>query len=827
MKPASTALLCAFCLCDCLAREKPVPTLDEPLAEGQVRAGVITRASELLQGVGARGAVGDFKLYNRRVAFIVQAADTARLWGPYGGGLLDAARLAPGTATGIDRMNEVIPVVATSTLLVRALRPTSARLVADGSQGGPAVLRIEAVDDAFPIFDAGADPIQIPNVHAQAVTEYVLEPEAEVLRMRTTLANLGDVRRDIDIGDGVMLGDGAALLAPGIGQQSSDLYGHADIPLLLGAFPGEVSYAWAAVGGPLRVPLATDEVLPVYSGRFSLFPGQSATVERILAVGSGDAEDARRIALTALGQAPSAVLRGIALDPTGAPISQASITVSRAGKPLTALTTDADGRFSALLDPGSVDIVAEAPGRAAVSMSRSVPGPDLSIALGFASGIRLTVLGEGLDGSALGFVPARVRIDPGGGLFYPLPEETQIPLTPGTYHVTVSRGMEFEPALEDVTVAAGEWPALAVTLRRAIDVSGFLAADFHIHAAPSIDSELALEDRVRSCAGEGLAFAVATDHDVITDYRPTIEALGLGRFIGAAPGTETSPLYGHVNGFPLRAGGPYWTVRWWRYDAKGTYAGMIPPTEVFSGLRALGARVVQLNHARSTTSIAGIMNYVAYDPARGFASVDPAVLSRDFDAYEVMNSHRTEAYDAQVTDWYSFIRQGHRVVATGTSDSHGASAACGFPRTYVQVGDDPSLVTGDSVADALLAQRAIAAAGAFVTLRVGEHGFGEIVPAPGGDALVRVQVQGASFVGPLRLSLRVNGAEVTSRDLAAEGRVRFDEDLPVHVDADAFVSVLVTGDTPMLPVHNATPYTVTNPIYLDADGDGRFTPPGP
>ena len=57
---------------------------------------------------------------------------------------------------------------------------------------------------------------------------------------------------------------------------------------------------------------------------------------------------------------------------------------------------------------------------------------------------------------------------------------------------------------------------------RAYDSPGWVAGDFHIHAAPSTDSGLPIDKRVFSCAAEGLEVAVATDHNYVTDYAPVI-----------------------------------------------------------------------------------------------------------------------------------------------------------------------------------------------------------------------------------------------------------------------------------------------------------------
>ena len=66
----------------------------------------------------------------------------------------------------------------------------------------------------------------------------------------------------------------------------------------------------------------------------------------------------------------------------------------------------------------------------------------------------------------------------------------------------------------------------------------------------------------------------------------------------------------------------------------------------------------------------------------------------------------------------------------------------------------------------------------------------------------------------------------------ARSSLRFKGSVELRVDRDAYVVVVVRGDAPLGPVVPAdegqtapVPLAIANPIYLDRDGDGRFTPP--
>ena len=146
-----------------------------------------------------------------------------------------------------------------------------------------------------------------------------------------------------------------------------------------------------------------------------------------------------------------------------------------------------------------------------------------------------------------------------------------VEIEPGRYEIIVSRG--FERAIhrvEDVTLKSGQLFTLNASIPKEVDTGGWQVGDFHLHALPSFDSGMPLDKRVATAVVEGLDLAVATDHDVLTDYQPHIHAAMLDPYLGTAVGTEVSTLeLGHFIGFPLEYdelkvpdhGNPDWTCR--------------------------------------------------------------------------------------------------------------------------------------------------------------------------------------------------------------------------------------------------------------------------
>ena len=170
---------------------------------------------------------------------------------------------------------------------------------------------------------------------------------------------------------------------------------------------------------------------------------------------------------------------------------------------------------------------------------------------------------------------------------------------PGDWLVYTSRGSEYSLNIAAVSVAAGATVDVVSKLRRVVDTTNYISGDFHLHASPSLDSDLDLHDRVRSVVGEGVELLVATDHNFITDYAPYLSDLGLEAWANTMIGIELTTLEsGHFNGFPIR--------RDISSVTRGSFEwSLLPPDDVFGAMRALGSlgkenTIVQINHPRDT-----------------------------------------------------------------------------------------------------------------------------------------------------------------------------------------------------------------------------------
>lgn len=123
---------------------------------------------------------------------------------------------------------------------------------------------------------------------------------------------------------------------------------------------------------------------------------------------------------------------------------------------------------------------------------------------------------------------------------------------PGEYDLLFTRGPRSHLHRERVVLEEGVSTLVEARLVRAIDEDAWIAADFHVHAAPSLDSSLSLEHRAETFLVDDMDFLSASDHDILTDYAPVLEDMGIADQLGTQIGVEVSSQeLGHFIGWPL------------------------------------------------------------------------------------------------------------------------------------------------------------------------------------------------------------------------------------------------------------------------------------
>lgn len=416
---------------------------------------------------------------------------------------------------------------------------------------------------------------------------------------------------------------------------------------------------------------------------------------------------------------------------------------------------------------------------------------------------------------------------PAGGLEAVLPA--------GTYLATASRGPEFSMETRVVEVLAGEPAALPFTIDRAVGTPGLVAVDSHMHTQFS-DGSVLVAERVRSAVAEGLDVVFSADHNTVIDYGPEIARLGLAGEIVFIPGVEVTARTGsiHFNSLPvaLRPGEPNGGAIGVRDET---------PAKLFALARERDPEsLVHLNHPRSGSL--GYFNNYHLDPDK--AAFADALFDLGFDVMEAMNGARFgQDNDDAVEDWFHLLNRGYPIRIVASSDAHGTDGGeTGYSRTYALLpGPEKGAVDEAALVAALKRGRAFVSNGPIVAVRAnGRATFGDLVEAKRGRVDLDIAVTGAPWLDVSEVRLVVNGERRPPLPVAgADGRtVKFRDRVRVEMPGDGWIAVEVRGARPLYPLiqqragngdpaRAALPYALTNPILVDADGDGRSDPVWP
>jgi len=397
--------------------------------------------------------------------------------------------------------------------------------------------------------------------------------------------------------------------------------------------------------------------------------------------------------------------------------------------------------------------------------------------------------------------------------------EMEVAVPAGEYDLLGYRGFRHELGLhEGLELASGETAAVELVVPQAFATPGWVTADFHSHASPSMDGRCTMEDRLVQTAASDLQMHVATAHDVVPDFQSPLEALGLQPWVRAIPATEvTTLLRGHFNIFPMAqdlALPNYGAPVWWELD------GSTPDLFAVMRERLPDDGIIQVNHGRQP----GMFTFAGWDPSddeAGFADY----YSDDFDTMELMQGKHYDDRDQLLLDWCSHLDLGYRKTATGVSDEHGIRPGAGFARSYVWAdADAPDDIDLGTFQVSVAGGRLVVSGGPFIVFTATDEGGGAVdigQEIEAGVVTLHIEVWAPAWMGISEVRLRGDACEIAATwdvtDLA-EGEVqRFVTDLEWVVDQDAYLFVEAVGDDDLWPVWpGAHAYAASNPIYLRA-----------
>lgn len=254
--------------------------------------------------------------------------------------------------------------------------------------------------------------------------------------------------------------------------------------------------------------------------------------------------------------------------------------------------------------------------------------------------------------------------------------------------------------------------------------AGAYRGDLHLHTVHS-DGKHEPSDLVAVAGAAGLDFIVSTDHNTSSANRAWANRGVDGLLVVA--GEEVTTRHGHWLAVGLPPSG--WVD--WRYAPRdGAFAGYA------AQVKADGGMVVVAHPALPLPGSAWEFGY------------------RGVDAIEVWNGRWNIDDEMSLRIWQRLLQHGHRIVAVGGSDSHGAHQRVGLPQTVVHAAQlsTPALV------EALRRGRCYVAESSAVTVELTASGGagGDTVTAGTGETLV------VPPTAPVTVNASVCGAPGTS-----------------------------------------------------------------
>lgn len=823
-------------------------------------ADLLTLTAENWDDIAPRGKevdaiYGDYVLRNEHVVVVVGRPVAGRNANmsvrSVGGSIIDFTRRAKPN----DQLTAYFPGGARFTFT----KPTAVRV---GRDGEPLIAQADPqMSGASVVLECVADPA---DDRAACVTRYTLTDGAPYLVVETILSNPGTKPLTEDLAD--------AVRADRMFELSVDTSKH-----LFTAHDDWFGQSYGVLIDDYE--LSWEKVLVLHregNSKVTLPPGGATTIRRRLFVGDH--------ALAVLGQVarvretPVRAATFKVFDPAG-PVAHAQLELLQDGKRYGLARTDSAGSLSCDLPPAPYQIVVRAQGRPAVTRELVV-GDDPTVtasipmeACGYVVGKITDAAGRPIPAKVAFFEKGQPRRYPRNAqgkydpktvkpYFGPDAGERAIhnlvytengtfrqEIDPGSYEVVVSYGIEYDVAIQELTVTRGQEATLAAKLPRSVDTAGWISGDFHNHSTPSGDNVSSQLGRVLNLLCEHIEFAPCTEHNRIDSYVPHLRQLAVEHLMATCSGMELtgSPLpVDHQNAFPL-------VMKPRTQDGGGPQADVDPVVQIERLVMwdNKSDKLVQENHP----------NLVQIWGDKDLDGVADGGFAKMLNFMDVMEVHPLHSIFAKTTPdkkggpavfhWLQTLNAGFRIPGVVNTDAHYNFHGSGWLRNYLKSDtDDPARVKTLDMVHAAEKGHVTMTNGPFLDVELvadvestpaarGRGISGDTVVAPGGKAQLRVRVQCANWLDVDRVQVFLNGRPVpelnftrrTHPDRFADGVLKFSAHLPLALAADTHIVVATIQEGGDLepwfgPAHEKMPpCAVSNPIFVDLDGKG-FEPNG-
>jgi hypothetical protein len=544
-------------------------------------------------------------------------------------------------------------------------------------------------------------------------------------------------------------------------------------------------------------------------------------------------------------------------DASGHPVPLADVVLEKNGKRHAWGRTDDEGRIGIYTGKEPGTLIVSARGHGTQSLPIAGPGRLASHVLVFpaAGKVRANISDD--QGRP---IPCKVQVlgrdgttnpdfGPDSGehavknAYYSHDGQFSVALDPGSYDVIISHGPEYDAVFAKIKIVQGQEAHVEAKLVRSVKTDGWISADFHSHSSPSGDNTSSQLGRVLNLLCENIEFAPCTEHNRLSSYDPHLKALGAERLMATCVGIELtgSPLpLNHQNAFPL-------VLRPGSQDGGGPTPDADPAIQIerLAFWDQGSDKLVQVNHPD--------IGWMFHD-RNGDGKPDPG-FSGMFGRIDVIEVHPphwifsgpTITYEGRpfnntIQNWLQLLNQGRRIPGVVNTDAHYNFHGSGWLRNYVKSPtDSPAEIKTLDVVHAAERGNLVMTTGPFLEVLLRARSGSEATALPGGDlsapagkASLHIRVQCSNWFDIDRVQVFLNGrpseklnfSRKATPDRFSTGTTRFDQEIPLELNRDTHVIVAAIAESSTLgpvmgPDHAADiPIAVSNPIFVDVDGNG-------
>jgi hypothetical protein len=735
--------------------------------------------------------------------------------------------------------------------------PGAGRVQYAGKDGKPGVVRVLA--DGVPVA-AGEKPISAKTItleidalsqerRPQVTVRYTLADGSPFLLVETIHANKTDKPIEDDLAD--------AIRADRTFTFGFDPATHcfwADDEWFRQAY-GVVVPGYEVKGTGQRGTLL--QLVKDGSNAVKLEPGKSHTIARQIYPASSLLA-ARGRASELAGQKTG--LANLEVVDADGPVPQAKVTVQRDGQPYAAGRTGADGKLLFPLPDGKFAVTAESlDGRKASweTAGGSRVGETLELDPPSYVAAKITNAAGQPTPAKVSFASKDDNLKnpdwgPDSGdtavknVVYTHTGEFRQVIAPGKYDVIVSYGPEHDAVFTTLEVPTAGTAQLKATLKRSVDTSGWISADFHSHSSPSGDNTSSQLGRVQNLLCEQIEFAPCTEHNRIDTYVPHLERLKVRHLMATCTGMELTggPLpVNHQNAFPL-----LYKPRTQDGGAPMTDVDPVVQVERLALWDNKSDKLVQMNHP-NLPQILGDRNEDG-QPDAGFERMFGFVDVIEVHPPQGIFTPPTKGDDGKLArnpifHWMQMLNLGYRRTGVINTDSHYNYHESGYFRNFIKsTTDDPAHIDTMEMVHESERGHLVMSTGPFLSVEAtAPTSDGRVVKAIPGDnfaasegtCTLSIRVQCPNWHDINRVQVFLNGRPApdlnftrrTAPDRFKDDTIRFDAKLPVSIKSDTHIIVAAIGEGLTLgPVMGPNyggklpPVAVSNPIFADVDGNG-------